>query len=290
MRRLAIPVLLAAGTLMALRSSRALAVDGVVEINQARALNGGVTPGDTPGFPVTISVAGSYRLTSNLTLPDANTDGIDITADNVSIDLNGFAVLGPVTCTGGPPVTSCTAVTGAGVGISSASSGTTVVNGKVQGAGGLGIGLGTAAHVSGVTVRWARTGGLVVGNESVVSGCKLIENGLAGITLGNGSVASGNVVLGNLQVGISGSGGNTLTANSVTQNGSLGIFLSNIGAGSVVIGNSITGNNGFGLGCFGPGNGYGQNVLYNNGGSASGVYGCAQLGTGTNLCNGVACP
>ena len=44
----------------------ALAVDGVVEINQTCAVNTGCFAGDTPGFPVTITVAGSYRLTSNL--------------------------------------------------------------------------------------------------------------------------------------------------------------------------------------------------------------------------------
>jgi hypothetical protein len=34
---------------------RAHAVDGVIEINQARASKGGITPGDTPAFPITIS-------------------------------------------------------------------------------------------------------------------------------------------------------------------------------------------------------------------------------------------
>ncbi len=36
---------------------------------------GAVTPGDTPGFPVTISLPASYRLAGNLTLP-AGADGI----------------------------------------------------------------------------------------------------------------------------------------------------------------------------------------------------------------------
>src|SRR6266540_3776373 len=74
------------------------AVDGVVLIDQNRALAGGVTPGDTPGFPVTLSVPGSYRLTGNLTVPDANTTAIQIAADNVTLDLNGFSILGPVVC------------------------------------------------------------------------------------------------------------------------------------------------------------------------------------------------
>src|SRR6266446_3470936 len=92
------------------------AVDGVVLIDQNRALAGGVTPGDTPGFPVTISLAGSYRLSGNLTVPNANTTAILITADNVTIDLNGFSIIGPTVCSGSPPVTSCSP-TGTGHGV-----------------------------------------------------------------------------------------------------------------------------------------------------------------------------
>src|SRR2546426_5014835 len=74
------------------------AVDGVVLINQSNALAGNVTPGDAPGFPVTISVSGSYRLSSNLTVPDANTNAIEIKTSGVTIDLNGFSILGPTVC------------------------------------------------------------------------------------------------------------------------------------------------------------------------------------------------
>lgn len=41
----------------------ALAVGGVIEINQAGVLAGNITPGDTPGFPATLSLGGSHRLT-----------------------------------------------------------------------------------------------------------------------------------------------------------------------------------------------------------------------------------
>lgn len=63
-----------------------------------RALNGNVTPGDSAGFPVTISLPGSYRLSGNLTVPDADTDAILITADNITLDLNGFTIAGPTIC------------------------------------------------------------------------------------------------------------------------------------------------------------------------------------------------
>jgi hypothetical protein len=75
-------------------SAAVYAVDGVILIDQNKAIAGGVTPADGPGFPVTISQPGSYRLSSNLTMPNASATAIQITADNVSLDLNGFSIIG----------------------------------------------------------------------------------------------------------------------------------------------------------------------------------------------------
>ncbi|HZO55191.1 MAG TPA: hypothetical protein VFB63_20955 [Bryobacteraceae bacterium] len=71
------------------------AVDGVVLIDQNRALAGNVTPGDTPGFPVTLSQPGSYRLSGNLSVPSGQ-NAILIAAQNITIDLNGFSITTPV--------------------------------------------------------------------------------------------------------------------------------------------------------------------------------------------------
>jgi len=71
--------------------------DGVREINQSCAAVG-CWPGDSPGLPVEIVETGSYRLTGGL-LIDANTTAIVVTADNVSIDLNGFTIRGPAQVT-----------------------------------------------------------------------------------------------------------------------------------------------------------------------------------------------
>lgn len=71
-----------------------LAVDGVIMIDQAKALAGNVTPGDAAGFPVTISRSGSYRLSSNLTVPQGS-NAVEITASSVTLDLNGFTIAGP---------------------------------------------------------------------------------------------------------------------------------------------------------------------------------------------------
>ena len=50
-------------------AERAIAADGVVEIDQAAAIAGGITPGDDPGFPITLDSPGSDRLTG-FCLPD----------------------------------------------------------------------------------------------------------------------------------------------------------------------------------------------------------------------------
>ena len=72
-------------------------------------------------FPLVISASGSYRLKSNIVVPDANTTAISITADDVTLDLNGYTIKGPTVCSG-EPVTGC-APGGTGKGVSSSADG-----------------------------------------------------------------------------------------------------------------------------------------------------------------------
>jgi hypothetical protein len=67
------------------------------QIDQAKAIAGGVTPGDAPYFPITISKPGSYKLTSNLDVP-FQVNAIVIDADNVTLDLNGFEIRSTGVC------------------------------------------------------------------------------------------------------------------------------------------------------------------------------------------------
>ena len=64
-----------------------------VIINQAKAMSGNVTPGDDPGFPVTLSLPGSYRLSSNLS-PGPDLDGIVVAVPDITIDFNDFILAG----------------------------------------------------------------------------------------------------------------------------------------------------------------------------------------------------
>jgi hypothetical protein len=73
--------------------SSASALDGEVLIDQTKAGAGGITPGDGAGFPITISRGGKYKLTSNLNVP-AGKNAFAITGHNVTLDLNGFRIVG----------------------------------------------------------------------------------------------------------------------------------------------------------------------------------------------------
>ena len=76
----------------------ALADEGRFEINQACVANGCV-PGDAPGFPVTTQVDRSYVLTSNIVLPNGDSIGVTLGSGS-TLDLGGFTISGPVTCSG----------------------------------------------------------------------------------------------------------------------------------------------------------------------------------------------
>lgn len=84
------------------------ASDGVVEINQARAIAGGVTAGDEPGFPVRLKDTGSYLLTGDLVNTDPALHVIVVEADDVNINLNGFSLIGPNSCSGAGANRTCT--------------------------------------------------------------------------------------------------------------------------------------------------------------------------------------
>jgi len=234
----------------------AFAVDGVVLINQSGVLAGNITPGDTPGFPVTISQPGSYRLSGNLTVPDVNTTAILVTAENVSLDLNGFSVTGPNTCTFG---TGCPFASGEGVmagnfGVAGPRN-VRVFNGTVRGMGANGIILtGVGSAVEKVVAMGNREVGIEVEAGSVVDsvasfnefgifaktarGCITENNTQTGIEVFANGVASGNSANNNSISGITLAVGGTATGNTANHN-SDGIVAN---CPSTVVGNTATGN------------------------------------------------
>ncbi|GAB4171771.1 MAG: hypothetical protein Kow0020_06620 [Wenzhouxiangellaceae bacterium] len=166
-------------------TTAAHAVDGVYEINSA-CVSFGCFSGDSGGFPVTIANPGSYRLTSNLNTTSANTTLIEVTADNVSIDLNGFSLTGPASCSGSSVV--CTN-TGTGIGINASSrENVRVYNGTVRGMGQDGIVVGGSAWLEALNiVENGRDGVIAASPGSVLRRLSVRENGRDGVVLGFGS-------------------------------------------------------------------------------------------------------
>jgi parallel beta-helix repeat protein len=122
------------------------------------------TPGDA-GNTFIISVPGSYYLTGNIT-PASIKNGISILADDVTLDLNGFAIIG-----GGIPRI--------GVFAPNAQTGICIRNGSVRGWAGAGVWTGYAVTVA-ENLRLidnTSTPGLTVGNGSLVRDCVARGNG-----------------------------------------------------------------------------------------------------------------
>ena len=138
-----------AAALLMIVAKPAWSVDGLIEVNQSSAIAGDVTAGDAPGFPVTLTEPGSYILTTDLTLPNADTTGIQLEADNITVNLNGFSIIGVNTCTSTlPPVCTTTRV---GVGIRKGSTttrqvGIAILNGTITGMGSSGTLFGGGAR------------------------------------------------------------------------------------------------------------------------------------------------
>jgi hypothetical protein len=161
------------------------AVDGVQEINQELALAGNVTPGDGPGFPVTISLSGSYRLSGNLRNNAPDVDVIDITAANVTLDLKGFTIQGPrELCFNRIVPTWCGhAIFGDGVVSPRGAANVRVFNGTIRSVVHTGVWLaGPNTRIDGLTVTRNGGYGIVVGEGALVSNNIVTHNGLRGIT------------------------------------------------------------------------------------------------------------
>ncbi|MEO7793784.1 MAG: hypothetical protein ABIV06_03350 [Thermoanaerobaculia bacterium] len=258
----------------------AAATDGRIEINQAKALAGGVTTGDAAGFPVSINTAGSFVLTSDLDVTVAggaapNTTAIEVTlgVTGASLDLNGFTIRGPAVCFLMPP---CTA-TGSGVGVSGE---VNVRNGAVRGMGSWGLQIG--GSVDSVDAIGNGAGGISV-SFGTVSRSRAVINGGDGFEVSNGTIlnciAAQNHENG---VSISGNAENLFLGNNV----GVEIFF-NFGhlSNSVISGTAAVAE----ITC-------NQCSISNNffrncpGGNCFGVGSIVQTPAASNMCNSTYCP
>ncbi len=179
-------------------------------------------------LPYKISAAGSYYLTGNLT-SDAN--GILVDANNVTIDLAGFSIIGP----------------GSGINYGIYMNGRRNVeirNGTVQGftgtyqqGGGIFEANGTGHRVVGLRAVSNGRGIVLKGSGHLIKDCSVVENTSYGIHVGKSSTVTGNTCYGNHDRGISAYGSCTVTGNTCCDNGNQGILCDGSG-GSTVTGNT----------------------------------------------------
>lgn len=137
-----------------------------------------------------ISQPGSYYLSANI-LGASSANGIVIQADNVTLDLNGFALIGA-------------AGSADGIVVSGTRRNVIVRNGVVRGWGGDGIDAADDTNVVVVNVAASDNGGdgIRVGPASVVTGCTSTGNTGDGIALGEGASAENCSARGNGATGI----------------------------------------------------------------------------------------
>jgi hypothetical protein len=231
--------------------SPAVAVDGEILIDQAAVNVGGITPGDSAGFPATLSRPGRYKLAGNLIAP-GGLRAIEVTVNDVTIDLNGFTIRGA------PP--GAYGIYAEGVARLNVSNGTIT---------GFGYGVyasgGTGAVVDDMRFVSNSSAGVAGGQYARIRNSTIANNGVQGISCGQ-CLIEGSIVTGHSFYGILvGFGGGTLIGNVIVGNGQQGIS------------STFTGS------------GYGNNILVGNNGGGAQITGTAATQLHPNYCE-PACP
>lgn len=195
------------------------------------------TPIHSADLPLTISQSGSYYLAENIIFATVDTNGITITASNVTIDLCGFTIQGPGAGTGN-------AITAD----SSARENVSVLNGTITGWY-RGINLsGKRAQIQNVKLSSCLNAGIYVGDNAQIAGCSIYSCGQYGIRTGeNSSVkdcisANNNYSVMSIEIANGIETGDTCTISNcqVSDNGNYGIYAGN----RCVIENCIANSNG----------------------------------------------
>ena len=169
------------------------------------------TPGDGANQFI-ITNSGSYYLTGNI-IGVSGKNGISINANNVTLDLKGFALIG-------------VAGTLSGIIVPAAQRNLRVYNGSVDYwyAAGLSCDLCSNSQFDHLRVSQNNGNGLSCGNGSVLNGCSAETNGLRGILTGDRGTLTGCIASNNHTDGIYTGSGCAMTACASTGNGRNGTY------------------------------------------------------------------
>lgn len=231
----------------------ALRVDPRIDVNALPSISTGLHG---------ISAPGSYVLTANITAGGSEFTGIFITADNVTIDLNGFTISGD-------------GASGYGIVLSNTRRNVTIRNGVIRNFGLAGISASNDEHMvienltiedcgqsailagdhstlRNIIVRASASNGIAAGAGSIVADCISTNNGSSGISVAEGSTVTGCVASDNASDGIQATDACTIRDNNCRGNTSDGIQ----GANRNNIQDNTCDSNGLSAGV----SGYGVNV------------------------------
>jgi hypothetical protein len=149
----------------------------LAQIEPRTPVGSATTPGDSFSS-YRIAQPGAYYLTTNLTGVSGR-NGIGIDADNVTLDLNGFALIGVSNSSDGIAVM--------GIGHTNIS----VRNGGIQGWGDYGMNMGAGVGCVYQELRLSQNGGgLRAGSASAINACVAFRNTGIGIGTGMASVVT----------------------------------------------------------------------------------------------------
>lgn len=236
-------------------------------------------------LPCTITAPGSYYLGKSLSLATQDTHGITIEAGNVTLDLNGYALIGPGKTVGSSGdavyvvnphkhnITVCNgAITGwRGVGVDANYTLNAQLTGlKVSNNGGAGIDAGYGAVITDNASILNGGDGIWAGPGSVVRSNVCRSNGQNGISASNDSAIADNACANNSQAGIDAYDHCTLRGNNCANNTTAGINAHN---GCLIEANNASNNGDDGIRVGSYNRVIGNNAVFNvkSGGSAAGV-------------------
>jgi parallel beta-helix repeat protein len=230
----------------------------LTEVEPRTAINSTNTPSGGSSAVYAITQPGSYYLTENLVVPTGST-GIWVNADYVTIDLNGFSIIG---------------AQGSVMGISSFGSNPVnpvIKNGTVTSCGSDGINLAGSpgAKILDVTAIGNHDKGIVVGTNSLLRNCVVTNSAgvgyfSAGYSTFDHCKASGNATGFNLQTG-----GDVLESCGAVSNTGVGINATN----HVRIVNCVVSSNTTqGIACGSDSQIMGCQVYDNGSGGAAGIW------------------
>lgn len=197
----ALPLIVAASAVIS------LAGDGRIELSQP----------DFAAPPYVITNAGSYVLTGNILVTNDSVHGIEIKADDVSIDLNGFTLQGPSS--------------GSRDGISTLfirRSNLTIRNGTIRDWGDDGVDLDYSdlSRFSALHLFDNGGTGLQGGEGALVRNCTAMGNGSRGLAVGKSGSVIDSCAYSNLVYGIMTSYNGLVLGCNASQNGQRGISAS----------------------------------------------------------------